>query len=132
MVYVGNLVRGVVAAELTDTSPGRAWWIADAEPYTLVDIVATVKRALADCGLQVSDRQLRIPAAMSRAAQLADRAVQRAGRYNTQLHVLGELSTTIACDISQARSDLGYEPVVSLAEGMRRSIRWCQDQGIEL
>lgn len=132
MVYVGNLVQGVVAAELTDTPAGRSWWIADAEPYTLADIVATVKQALADSGLEVADRQLRVPAAASRIAQAADRAIQRAGRYNTQLHVLGELGTTIACDIGEARHDLGYDPDISLAEGMRRSIAWCREQGIEL
>jgi nucleoside-diphosphate-sugar epimerase len=27
---------------------------------------------------------------------------------------------------------LGYVPAVSLYEGMRRSIRWCLDQGLEL
>jgi nucleoside-diphosphate-sugar epimerase len=91
-----------------------------------------VKEALADCGVAVADHQLRVPSAASRVAQLADRAIQRAGRYNTQLHVLGELGTTIACDISRARAELGYEPDVSLAEGMRRSIRWCQGRGIEL
>lgn len=132
MVYVGNLVQGVVAAELTVTEPGRGWWIADAEPYRLDEIVATVKDALRNCGLEVADRQLRLPMLASRVAQAADRAIQRAGRYHTQLHVLGELGTTIACDISAARDELGYEPEVGLAEGMRRSIRWCLDQGIEL
>lgn len=132
MVYVGNLVQGVVAAELTPTEPGRGWWIADAEPYALADIVGTVKSALADCGLDVADRQVRLPAFASRIAQLADTAIQKVGRYHTQLHVLGELGTTIACDISAARRDLGYSPDVDLAEGMRRSIRWCLAQGIQL
>jgi len=132
MVYVGNLVQGVVLAELTPTPAGRGWWIADAEPYELRTIAAAVKEALADCGLDVSPRQLRLPAAAARLAERADRVLQRAGRYNTQLHVLGELGHTIACDITAARAELGYEPTVSLPEGMRRSIRWCLDQGIEL
>ena len=42
------------------------------------------------------------------------------------------MGTTIACDISVARTELGYEPAVALEEGMRRSIRWCVDQGLEL
>jgi nucleoside-diphosphate-sugar epimerase len=43
--------------------------------------------------------------------------------------VLGELGHTIACDISRARAELGYEPQVALREGMRASIRWCLDHG---
>ena len=42
------------------------------------------------------------------------------------------MNHTIACDISATRRDLGYEPRVALYEGMRRSIRWCAQQGIEL
>ena len=54
MVYVDNLVQGILAAELTCTPPGRAWWIADAEPYALAEIVVTVGRALAAEGLDVT------------------------------------------------------------------------------
>jgi nucleoside-diphosphate-sugar epimerase len=69
---------------------------------------------------------------VGRLAALADAALQRRHRYVAQLHVLGELGTTIACDISVARRELGYEPSVGLAEGMRRSVAWCVAQGIPL
>ena len=46
--------------------------------------------------------------------------------------MLGEMDKTIACDISAARAELGYEPTVALEEGMRQSIRWCVAQGLEL
>ncbi len=46
--------------------------------------------------------------------------------------MLGELDKTIAVSIAAARRDLGYAPSVSLYEGMRTSIRWCREQGIEL
>jgi nucleoside-diphosphate-sugar epimerase len=46
--------------------------------------------------------------------------------------VLSEMNKTIACTIDRARDELGYEPRVDLDEGMRRSVRWCIDQGIEL
>jgi nucleoside-diphosphate-sugar epimerase len=65
-------------------------------------------------------------------AESADGFLQDHGRYQQELHVLGELNKTIACDISAARDDLGYEPSVDLAEGMRRSVRWCLDRGIDL
>ena len=46
--------------------------------------------------------------------------------------MLGELKDTIACDISRARDELGYEPAVDLVEGMRASIRWCLEHGEQL
>ena len=132
MVYVGNLVDGVVRAELVPTPAGRGWWIADARPYAVAEIVDTVGRALAAEGFDVAPNRTRLPALAARVAEAADALIQRSGRYHQQLHVLGEMGKNIACDISVAQAELGYQPEVALEEGMRRSIRWCVAQGIEL
>jgi len=132
MVYVDNLVDGVLLALSTPGISGRTYWIADAEIPTVQHIVETVQRALTDEGYECADRWLRIPRPVSGVAELADRVIQRLGLYQTQLHVLGEMGHTIAADIGAARRDLGYEPAVSLYEGMRLSIAWCREQGIDL
>jgi nucleoside-diphosphate-sugar epimerase len=132
MVHVDNLVQGIVRAELTPTPPGRGWWIADAVPYEVNEIVATVGRALAAEGFDVVPNTVRLPALAGRLAERADALIQRTGRYVQQVHVLGEMDKTIACDISAARAELGYEPTVALEEGMRQSIRWCVAAGLEL
>jgi nucleoside-diphosphate-sugar epimerase len=132
MVYVDNLVQGVVAAELVPTPAGRGWWIADARPYTVTEIVETVGRALEAEGFTVKPNRLRLPALVGRLAERADAMTQRAGRYVQAVHVLGEMDKTIACDITVARQELGYDPQVALEEGMRRSIRWCKDEGLSL
>jgi nucleoside-diphosphate-sugar epimerase len=132
MVHVDNLVQGIVRAELTPRPPGSAWWIADAEPYEINDIVATVGRALQAEGFDVAPNRVRLPAVAGRVAERVDALVQRTGRYVQQVHVLGEMDKTIACDISVARAELGYEPTVALEAGMRQSIRWCLEQGLEL
>lgn len=132
MTYIDNLVQGIVRAELTDTEPGRAWWIADAEPYTVNEIVETVGDALRAEGFEVKANSFRLPNLAGTLAEKIDAVTQRAGKYITQFHVLGEMNKNIAVDISSARAELGYDPQVSLAEGMRNSIRWCLDQGIEL
>jgi nucleoside-diphosphate-sugar epimerase len=132
MVYVDNLVQGLLRAELVATPPGSGWWIADERPYTITEIVETVGRALSAEGFEVTPNRLRVPDIVARAAELADAALQRTGRYHQQIHVLGEMNKNIACDISAARRDLGYVPDVSLYEGMRNSIRWCIEQGLDL
>ncbi len=132
MVHVDNLVQGIVRAELSTAAPGSAWWIADERPYEVAEIVDTVGRALAAEGFDVKPNRLRLPAIAGRLAERADALIQRTGRYVQQIHVLGEMDKTIACDISVAREELGYAPTVALEEGMRQSIRWCVEQGIEL
>jgi nucleoside-diphosphate-sugar epimerase len=132
MVFTGNLVDGLLRAEVSATAPGRAWWIADAEPYPLREILATVRRALEAEGLPVSGGQPRLPRVAGVVAEKVDGLLQGQGRYLAALHVLGELKDTIACDVSASREELGYEPAVSLYEGMRTSIRWCLERGFQL
>ncbi|MFZ9481518.1 MAG: NAD-dependent epimerase/dehydratase family protein [Ilumatobacteraceae bacterium] len=132
MAYVGNLVDGIVAAELVEGARGRGYWIADAPPDTVTEIVETVGRALSDEGLEVTPNSTRLPVLAARVAETADRVLQAVGLYQQQLHVLGEMGHTIACDVSRSVDELGWEPRVALYEGMRNSIRWCLAQGLEL
>jgi nucleoside-diphosphate-sugar epimerase len=130
MVFTGNLVHGLLRAEVAAAAPGNAYWIADAEPYALRDVLETVQHALADEGLAVSGRRpLVIPRIAGVVAEKLDALAQSAGRYVQELHVLGELKDTIACDISRARKQLGYDPEVALYDGMRASVRWCLERG---
>jgi nucleoside-diphosphate-sugar epimerase len=129
MVFTQHLVQGLLRAEATPAASGRAYWIADAEPYELRTILATVRDALAAEGLEVSGGQPRLPRLAGVVAERLDGVLQDRGRYVQALHVLGELKDTIACDISRARAELGYDPQTSLRDGMRASIRYCLQHG---
>ncbi|MDQ1383870.1 MAG: hypothetical protein QOG65_1249, partial [Actinomycetota bacterium] len=99
----------------------------------LRDVLRTVRDALEAEGLSVSKRRpVPVPRVAAIVAEKLDAAAQATGRYVQVLHVLGELKDTIACDISRARKELGYEPTVSLLDGMRASIRWCLARGDQL
>jgi nucleoside-diphosphate-sugar epimerase len=91
-----------------------------------------VGRALRAEGYEVAERSTRLPVLVGRVAERADRLLQSRGIYQQQLHVLGEMAHTIACDISAAVDDLGYAPEVELYDGMRRSIQWCRREGLDL
>ena len=129
MVFTEHLVQGLLRAEATPEASGRAYWIADAEPYELRVVLSTVRAALAAEGLPVSGGQPRLPRLLGVFAEKADGFLQGRGKYVQPLHVLGELKDTIACDISRARDELGYDPTTSLLDGMRASIRYCLDHG---
>ena len=132
LVYTESLAEALLLAEVAAAAPGREYWIADARPYELREVLDEVRRALADEGLPVSNRQPRLPRTAGVVAERLDRFLQQRGRYVQPLHVLGELKDTIACDVSRARNELGYEPPLGLGEGMRASIRWCLERGQQL
>jgi nucleoside-diphosphate-sugar epimerase len=132
MVFTGNLVHGLLRAEVAEAAPGNAYWIADPEPYAMTDVLATVRAAFEAEGMAVSGGQPRLPRQAGVVAERVDRIVQATGRYVQAVHVLGELKDTIACDIAGARADLGYDPPTTLLGGMRESIRWCRAHGVAL
>jgi nucleoside-diphosphate-sugar epimerase len=92
-------------------------------------VIHGVRDALEAEGLPVSRRQPRLPSIVGNTAAALDAFLQGRGVYMQALHVLGELKDTIACDISKARADLGYEPATGLVDGMRASVRWCLERG---
>jgi nucleoside-diphosphate-sugar epimerase len=133
MVFTGNLVLAVLRAEVAPGAAGRAYWIADGPSPTMRGVLETVRAALGAEGLVVlGGAPPRFPRLVGEVAERVDGFLQDRGRYSQVLHVLGELKDTIACDTARAEVELGYRPETTLLDGMRASIRWCLDRGIEL
>ena len=129
MAYVENLCDGLVLCE-TRAHAGDVFWIADERPYSINEIVDTVERVLhRDFRIPVSRRRLRLPSLTADVARLCDRGMQAIGLYDQRVHVLSEMNLTIACSIDKARRQLGYQPAVTLEEGMRRSVAWVMSNG---
>jgi nucleoside-diphosphate-sugar epimerase len=133
MAYVDNLCQGLLLCARHAAAAGETYWIADERPYTMNEIVDTIERVIRDdFHLDVKGGRLRLPNVVSEIALAGDRLLQAAGLYQQKVHVLSEMNKNIACDIGKARRELGYDPKVALAEGMRRSIQWCLENGISI
>jgi len=129
MAYVDNICQGLLLAATSDRAPGKTYWIADARPYTMNEIVDTVEELLeSEFGQRCRHRRLRLPGLASEVALAIDWCLQSLGLYHQKIHVLSEMNKTIACSIDKAARELGYAPQIELAEGMRRSIQWILEQ----
>lgn len=133
MAYVPDLAAACLRALHRSDGTSRTWWWSDPRPYSLEEILQTVRAAARLEGLEVSGALRRMPAAAAMLAERADAALQRRGRYVSELHVLGELGRTIAGDPTAGRAALlpGVEPPGLLA-GWRAAIRWAIDHGQEV
>jgi len=133
MGYVDSLAFGILLAAEKPEAANQIFWLADQTPYAMVEIISTVKEILRDdFGLQVSNRQLHLPYITSDIARVVDGTLQSLGLYHQKFHVLSEMNMTIACDINKSKLLLGYEPLVTLREGMRRSVEWCLANGYKI
>ncbi len=126
MSYVDNTSQAMLLAAAKKEAAGQTYWIADARPYTTLEIYQTV----ADL-LEVKKFSPRfLPDFSSEVFLLGDKFLQGAGMYQTEIHVAGEMNKDIACSIEKARKELGYNPKVDLKEGMKRSLEWCRKVGL--
>lgn len=133
MAYVDNICEGLLLCERVESAKGQTYWIADRRPYEMQEIIDTVETVMErDFGIKVAHKRMRLPAIVGHLACLTDKMLQVLGMYNQKIHVLSEMNKTIACSTAKAEKELGYDPKIELEEGMRRSIAWCLQQGINL
>jgi len=133
MAYIDSLSQGLILAANAPQANGQVYWVADERPYSMNEIVDTVERLLEDeFKIPCAHKRMRLPNIASECAWLTDKATQALGIYNQKIHVLSEMNKTIACSIDKAKRELGYRPTIALEEGMRRSIQWCREAGIQI
>lgn len=133
MAYIDNLSQGIALAASSQVSKNNIYWIADKEPYSMNAIIDTVEDVLEnDFSIKCARKRIRLPSVVSEIAQFGDFCLQKAGFYNQKIHVLSEMNKNIACDISKAQRELGYDPKVSLRDGMHKSVSWIIEQGYKI
>jgi len=124
VTYVGNVVNAVERAlETSRDNAGRAYNITNGEPMTVRRLLDRLFGAL---GLHVRYVPMPAPVALAVArlseaiADLrANGAEPRLTRYGIAL-----LTYSLTLDISAARERLGYQPIVSVEEGLKRYSTW--------
>jgi nucleoside-diphosphate-sugar epimerase len=133
MAFIDSLAYGILLAADNDAAVNETFWIADERPYSMLEIINTVKAVLEkDFNVHCKKKNLHVPAIIADIAQMCDALLQKFGLYHQKIHVLSEMNKTIACDISKAKKVLGYQPLVDLHEGMRLSIQWCLEHNMPI
>jgi nucleoside-diphosphate-sugar epimerase len=98
---------------------GRAYFISNGEP---VELWGFIDRVLAEAGLPPVTRSVSVWKAKlaGRVLEVVYRVLRLPGEPPMTRFVASQMSTSHWYDITAARRDLGYEPRVSVEEGLRR------------
>ena len=133
MAYTDNLSQGIILSASKEISNGKIYWLADKNPYTINEIVRTIKNVLTtEFDIQCKNTNMKAPSIISDMANIADSILQSVGLYHQKIHVLSELNKNIFCSIQKAEDELGYKPKFELYSGMRESIKWCLENNIPI
>lgn len=126
-VYVDDVVQAVFKAiAAPEQCLGKAYFLSDGEVYSSVDFSDLILKELGNPWCL----RLRVPLWVLRLVTFCG---EYWGHLTNTMSALNNDKYNILCqrnwrcDISPARCDLGYEPKVKLAEGVRRSIKWYKE-----
>ena len=125
-VYIDNLVDGIVLASCDPAASGQVFTITDGAPITCLQYFG---RLAALVGRRVRSGPRRPVVALVCGVG----AVQRALGLESELsgNSAGMMLRRGTYSIDKARSMLGYEPLIDLDEGMRRTQAWLAERGAQ-
>lgn len=125
-VYIDNLVDGVVAAAASPAAGGQVFTLSDGVGVTTLEFFGHYGRMLGVGPPKVVSTRLAVAAAtaMAAVARLRGRATEATPATVRYLARTGTYS------IAKARRMLGYEPRITLAEGMHRTEAWLRHKGL--
>jgi nucleoside-diphosphate-sugar epimerase len=130
--YIDNVVDAhlLAADRLEPGAPcaGRPYFISNGEPRPMKEIINGI---LAAAGLPPVERTVPIKAALVAGAVFENlyKLFPSKGGPKMTRFVARNFATAHWFDISAARRDLGYEPRVSIDEGLARLRSWFDEQG---
>jgi nucleoside-diphosphate-sugar epimerase len=106
---------------------GKPYFISNGEPKTATEIINSLLRA---AGAPPVTRHIPFRAAywLGAALELVYSVLPFKGEPMMTRFLAEQLSTTHFYDISAARRDFGYQPKVSVIEGLKRLSDWCRSQ----
>lgn len=123
-VYIDNLVDAFVLAMEKPESSGETYLIADENYYTLNELVVKVGRAIG-----VEPRIIRLPFWPAWLVAYGFEIAYKPLNSDPPIfrRRIDWFRQDRAFDISKANRELGYQPAVSLGEGLKRTAAWYGD-----
>ncbi|WP_406175824.1 aminotransferase class I/II-fold pyridoxal phosphate-dependent enzyme [Streptomyces sp. NBC_00996] len=123
LVYVGNLVDGMIAACTSETAAGRAYNLRDADLTTWREYVESLAR-----GLGVKPPAFSLPTPLARGVATASEKLYGAlgvkSRPVLTRHAVHLFDRDQSYAIDRARDDFGFKSEVGFQEGMDLTLAW--------
>ena len=126
LVYVTDVVQGLLLCADRDQAQGQAYNITNDQPLTQEEFLSAIAQALA-----VAPPRRHIPYSAAYAiAFLAERAasIMRSGHPIVTRHGVILYGTDNRHSIEKARTELGYVPKVGIREGVELACTWYQQR----
>ena len=127
LIHARDLADGIILASEADVPSGEKFFLSDGEIHSWTKVAAAMGKVMG-----VSVQTIHIPAFVAKTAALFS---EFTSRLHGQPPVLNRqrvnewLYKYWTCDITSAEERIGFEPRISLIEGLEDTYKWYHSQG---
>ncbi|MEA2315465.1 MAG: hypothetical protein QOI03_2157 [Solirubrobacteraceae bacterium] len=123
LIYVRDVARGVVLASEAEDAAGGCYVLVNDEPVTQRDFIAAIAEEL---GAPLPTRRMPygLAVCVGAAAEFAGHLIHSRFPPPVMRYGMQMLGGENRFSIHRARRELGFKPLVDLAEGVKRSVDW--------
>jgi nucleoside-diphosphate-sugar epimerase len=123
LVYAADVARGVLRAAESHGAEGRTYILVNDERVTQGDYLEAIAREL-DVPAPRRHVPYRVALTLGAGCELAARVTRRPDPPPLMRYGIQVLGGENRFSIERARREIGFEPHVTLADGVRRSVEW--------
>ena len=127
LLYVGDLIEGMILAAENENSSGETYFFADERSYSWEEASDKATRALGAKAINIHIPQWMILTSAF-LSELSSRITHKPPLLDRQ-KAKEILHDGWFCDITKARESLGFKPRVSLEEGLKITASWYKEKG---
>ena len=125
LVYVDNLVKGIILAGESKKSIRQTYIISDRNPYTMNEFITTIARQ------ENVKTPIHLPVWIAYIGAFFFRIFRIFGLPQIlSKDRIKNMTMNHSFNISKAIKELNYNPETSLDEGVRRTVQWYKEKGI--
>jgi nucleoside-diphosphate-sugar epimerase len=123
LCYIENLIEGLMLLPRKQDIEARTFLFSDDVPYTFNEIIKTMSTVT-----NGKIRVVHLPNILGDISwRLHNFMVNVFHLYFVELYSVKTMQINLGCDISKAKTDLGYNPTVGLELGIKRTAEWVRN-----
>ena len=129
MIYVDDLVEGILAAARSDRAAGRTYYLTSAQAWSWDDLIAAARPALGFASLL----RIALPKALVYALGAAGGFIGKLGGKPPLINrdkALELVQDYWVCSPERAVLELGFSASTPLAEGIAKTVAWYRQEGL--
>jgi nucleoside-diphosphate-sugar epimerase len=124
LCYIDNLINGILLAEEKQVSGYSTYFIADHKPYAIKEMAQKIAE-----NLNTTISKFCIPVWIAKITGFIYPFLKlKKSKTPISKYMIKEIAHSWACDISKAKQELGYNPMIDFNQGIRKTVMWYKEK----